>query len=498
MVPISPQAYSAEAVVFDTRPLAALQQKLAAKKAAKDEALDKYFLDLKNKINPAGMRTQDLPEWNKELENWISNGVMNRKEIAKGGMAQQEYLLKYQNLLSKVEQSKQMGKFQSDLESKKQEGKIDEDDFPLLDSIRLSIYNPQHYKNTETLTPYSMGDFSENIPTWDVSKRKQFIDYSAAGVDPAGKINEKSVFDPVTQRKTTTFDKVYTEDQLMKMAERAVAIGSDRSGLKTYKKILESGEQVGKRKVINPVTQQEEIVLEPKVPSEEFIKLAKAYNSVFKNDIMDTPLKVAAADIILNKMGVAGRGETSYARPRDTNINLGGDGGKQFVDYYGEIEGKLRMPVTIGKPGAPKEQRIEGYPVNKLSAITQDRIIDIAKKLTGEDYAQGDLLIQRNPKDKLIYLSFVEKDDATGVPIRVTQLVPLTKQDINLEPQVSVKEKREAASEAAFPTPKDIGIKKPKTYSIGGKEFTLSQIQAGAKKNKMTVAEYLSSFGLKE
>jgi len=462
MVPISSNIYSAEAVVFDNKGLFDLQQRLAAKKAAKEEALNKYFADLKGKINPAGMRTQDVAGFNKKLNDWISTGVLNRKEIAKGGLAQQAHLIKYQELLSDIEQSKQMGKFQSELESKKQEGKIDEDDFPYLDRIRLDIYNPSHYKDVQTRTPFSMGDFSENIPTWDVPKRKQFIDYAAGGIDPAGRVNEKVTIDPFTQRKTTTFDKVYTQDQLMKMAEKAVAIGSDRSGLKTYKKILESGEQAEKRKVINPVTQQEEIVLEPKIPSEEFIKLAKAYNSVFKNDIMDTPLKVAAADIILNKMGVAGRGETSYARPRDTNINLGGDGGKQFVDYYGEIEGKLRTPVTIGKPGAPKEQRIEGYPVNKLSAITQDRIIDIAKKLTGEDYAQGDLLIQRNPKDKLIYLSFVDKDDATGLPISVTQLVPLTKQDINLEPQVSVKEKREAASEAAFPTPKDIGIKKPK------------------------------------
>lgn len=288
MVPISPQAYSAEAVIFDTRPIMALQQKLAAKKAAKDEALDKYFLDLKNKINPAGMRTQDLPEWNKELGDWISNGVMNRKEIAKGGMAQQEYLIKYQNLLSKVEQSKQMGKFQSDLESKKQEGKIDEDDFPLLDSIRLSIYNPQHYKNAETLTPYSMGDFSENIPTWDIGKSKQFyVDFARAGAKPAERINEKTTYNPNTRSYTTTYEEIYSLPQLTEMAVKGAAITSDRSGYKTHKKILEEGES--------------------KIPSERFIDYAKAYSKIAPNDIMDTPEKVAAAGIVLNNSGVIDR-----------------------------------------------------------------------------------------------------------------------------------------------------------------------------------------------
>ena len=289
MVPISPQAYSAEAVIFDTRPIMALQQKLAAKKAAKDEALDKYFLDLKNKINPAGMRTQDLPEWNKELGDWISNGVINRKEIAKGGMAQQEYLIKYQNLLSKVEQSKQMGKFQSDLESKKQEGKIDEDDFPLLDSIRLSIYNPQHYKNAETLTPYSMGDFSENIPTWDIGKSKQFyVDFARAGAKPAERINEKTTYNPNTRSYTTTYEEIYSLPQLTEMAVKGgAAITSDRSGYKTHKKILEEGES--------------------QIPSERFIDYAKAYSKIAPNDIMDTPEKVAAAGIVLNNSGVIDR-----------------------------------------------------------------------------------------------------------------------------------------------------------------------------------------------
>lgn len=332
MVPISPQAFSAEAVVFDTRPLASLQQKLAAKKAAKDEALDKYFLDLKNKINPAGMRTQDLPEWNKELADWISNGVMNKKEIAKGGMAQQEHLLKYQDLLSKVEQSKQMGKFQSDLESKKQEGKIDEDDFPLLDSIRLSIYNPQHYKNPETLTPFSMGDFSENIPTWDIAKQKQFyVDFARAGAKPAERINEKTTYNPNTRSYTTTYEEIYSLPQLKEMAIKGgAAITSDRSGYKTHKKILEEGES--------------------QIPSERFIDYAKAYSKIAPNDIMDTPEKVAAAGIVLNNLGVIDRKtETDIKREPPQRGGFGFGYGYPGIAIEGNAFDELTGIVGIRK-----------------------------------------------------------------------------------------------------------------------------------------------------
>ena len=60
-VSIPSNIYTLGAVQFNTQPLAALQGKLLAQKAAKEEALDKYFNDLKGKINQAGMRSTDLP-----------------------------------------------------------------------------------------------------------------------------------------------------------------------------------------------------------------------------------------------------------------------------------------------------------------------------------------------------------------------------------------------------------------------------------------------------
>jgi hypothetical protein len=84
-----------------SRPIAAVANKVSSTKAAKQEALDRYFNDLRMKVNPAGMRTQDEPGFNKKLQDWISNGVANRGEIGKGGLTKQEHLLKYQEIIKR-------------------------------------------------------------------------------------------------------------------------------------------------------------------------------------------------------------------------------------------------------------------------------------------------------------------------------------------------------------------------------------------------------------
>jgi hypothetical protein len=333
MVPISPNIYSAEAVIFDNKGLFDLQQKLAAKKSAKEDALNKYFTDLQGKINTAGVRTKDLridpsnpasPGILTDIENWQKNWNINKDSIAKGGLAQQEHLNKFNEIVRRIQQSKDRVKTLEEVSKLKQQGKINEEDFLTIDKIDASIYDPKGYKK-DGITEYGIGDFSEFIPTWDAPKRKQFIDYASGGVEPAGKANEKTIIDPYTKRKVTTFDKVYTLDQLRKMAERAIAISSDKSALKTYNKLLKEGEQ--------------------DIPSDEFISLAKAYNSVNPNDVMDTPIKVAMADIILNKIGVVGSGRTAEAKPGGT----GGGTGYGTINERNEIEGNAFDETGIVK-----------------------------------------------------------------------------------------------------------------------------------------------------
>lgn len=448
MVPISPEIYSSTAVVMDNRGLAdyiaRTQQRLAAQKAAKDEALDKYFNDLQNKINTAGVRTQDLkmnpadpnsPGILTDIEQWGNNWMQNKEAIRKGGLPQQQHLNKFQEIIRKIQQSKDRAKTSDEINKLRIEGKIDEEDFPTVQKIDASIYDPRGYKE-DGITEYSLGDFSAFVPTWDVPKRKQYIDFAASGIDPAGRINEKTVVDSYTGNKVTTFDKVYTQDQLKKMAEKAIAIGSDKSGLKTYKKILQEGER--------------------DVPSEEFISLAKAYNSVFRDDAMDTPLKVAAADIILNKMGVVGTGRTAEGRPsKGTTINIGTGKEEGYFPYWSQIE---NAPEQIIGNLKDTKQQVRGVPVNSLTATVQERLFDIVTSIKGKGYTQADLLIQKFPdgSKRIVEVKYGKEKDAKGkpFPVGVEEIIPIRQEDIDIKPQINVESKKTAVEKAKQSKPK--------------------------------------------
>lgn len=322
------------AVKLDSQKLANLEGQLLAKKAAKEEALDKYFRDLRGKVNPAGMRGQDLAGWTEKYNEWVANGIKNKDAISKGGVSQQKHLLDYQDLMNDIEYSKSMAKFQDNLGIKKQEGKIDKMDFPVIEKVTKSIYDPEHYKNPETKTPYSWGDFSENIPTWDIGKRKQFVDYATSDFEPRVRINEKKVFDNVGKEWVTTYDLKHSDDDVRAMAERAIAVNSDKSGVKTYNEILKGHGDPSKNIP----------------PTQEFVQLSNAYSKVFKDDIMDTPAKVAAADIILNASNVVKAGKPERVTDREAVAKLnakyskdGGDVGRIDLRNYPIVEGKYNV-----------------------------------------------------------------------------------------------------------------------------------------------------------
>jgi hypothetical protein len=445
MVPISPEIYSSTAVVMDNRGLAdyiaRTQQRLAAQKAAKDEALDKYFNDLQNKINTAGVRTQDLkmnpanpnsPGILTDIEQWGNNWMQNKEAIRKGGLPQQQYLNKFQEIIRKIQQSKDRAKTSDEINKLRIEGKIDEEDFPTVQKIDASIYDPRGYKE-DGITEYSLGDFSAFVPTWDVPKRKQYIDFAASGIDPAGRINEKTVVDSYTGNKVTTFDKVYTQDQLKKMAEKAIAIGSDKSGLKTYKNLLKEGER--------------------DIPSEEFISLAKAYNSVFRDDAMDTPLKVAAADIILNKMGVVGTGRTAEGRPsKGTTINFGGGAGETVRNLYDDVK-------ALANRAAQKDL---GAAMNEVpSADAQIKLIQIAQKAKNDsNLSQKNTYLKVEP-DGVLWIYKVTKRDSKGGAIQGERITRVTKEDLDLPFQPGVAEERQVIAGAKKEVQKVVPAKKP-------------------------------------
>jgi hypothetical protein len=270
--------------VLDSSPFLRRNLENEAKRAAKEEALNQYFNDLPNKINTAGVRVQDLddPQFggiNKDIEAWRSNWLMNKDAIKKGGMPQQQHLQQYQEILRKIEQSKNRAKTELELGKARFEGKYDpdDDDMKVQAKIGRSIYDPASYK-PDGVSEYSIGDLSPAIPEFDTERQKKFWEASTKGMQ-AGKVYdyEKKKTDTTTGQVLVPYQKVYSKDQIQSIAKNAAnAAMEERSARKYYNRLLNDPE------------------------STRWQGLNKAYQSVFGDkEIVSTVEQAAAADAIL-------------------------------------------------------------------------------------------------------------------------------------------------------------------------------------------------------
>jgi hypothetical protein len=103
--------WSAGAVTFNMQPWEAFYERQAARKQAKEDALDNYFRDLGKNVTSAGMRSQDVPTLlgkNKEWQQFYSqnkSAILNPK--LDNGAAYSEYMNRYQDQLGTINQSKE-------------------------------------------------------------------------------------------------------------------------------------------------------------------------------------------------------------------------------------------------------------------------------------------------------------------------------------------------------------------------------------------------------
>jgi len=85
---------------------------LEQKERAKQEALDKYFMDYEKSLNSAGMRQQDQDVLLRKLADNKSYYLKNRQKILNpskyGAEAQSEYMSNFKEILSDINQSKQL------------------------------------------------------------------------------------------------------------------------------------------------------------------------------------------------------------------------------------------------------------------------------------------------------------------------------------------------------------------------------------------------------
>ena len=126
---------------------------LAQKEQAKQEALDKYFMDYEKSLNPAGMRQQDQDVFLRKLQENKAYYLKNRDKILNpakyGAEAQSEYMSRFKGILSDIDRSKQLaanGKIIATamMDAKKNNRTIPKEVADAIYNNELSMGDPNH------------------------------------------------------------------------------------------------------------------------------------------------------------------------------------------------------------------------------------------------------------------------------------------------------------------------------------------------------------------
>jgi len=267
--------YTGNAVVVDAMPYVRYADTLKKQKAAKDEALNQYYSKLSEKINTAGVRSQDLDGEQggilRDIEEWKKDWMGNKGNIMKGGASQQDSMSRYQKILNKIGQSKARAKMEIEMGKAKLEGKYDpdDDDLNIIDKIGKSIYDPTSYKE-DGVTEYGWNDTSVAIPQFDPTKQHVFFN-AAIG-------KNKPTYDEKNARVDNVTGDVFIPKRFSQETVKAI---SDNAG-----NIFEGSKEAKKH--------YKKLLLDDAFMAEA----NKAFNSVYGRDI-NSPKELAQADAIM-------------------------------------------------------------------------------------------------------------------------------------------------------------------------------------------------------
>lgn len=217
----SSNPYAGGAVIFDSSPYANLYIQQVQREAAKDEALDKYFLEWGKSINPAGMRVQDtqslLNSINESRDFYFKNKKAIKNPALDGGKAYSEYMGRRNGEMALINNSKQFAQkqelFNRNLLAARQKGMpIADNTLVKIDRFNLPLTDP----NWQDLNAEDIEFQSKPL---DLAKFTRVIyGDTKLGERIAG---EKKV--PESFEKITTFETFLDENELPKIESRAVA-----------------------------------------------------------------------------------------------------------------------------------------------------------------------------------------------------------------------------------------------------------------------------------
>lgn len=435
----NPFLYTGGNVRLDSTPSVNFYAQLQAKKAAQQDAIDQYIRGLNTRVNPAGVRVQDLPAFAKMKDDWVKYGLQNKKEIATNPLARADFEAGAQRLMNFANESKQTEEGKKPLVEllvdPSKRAKISDEVFPHIQSHDEPLYvqdaqgnfvrNPNHQR-----IDYNMNLFKE--PNFDFSKT--FGDW-AKGMEQKEIKGNMIKRDPISGMVTYETEKKFDPEQLRQIATNAArSLQDNEDYMDYYKRRLNN---IGEKEY----NQLQDIYRNTIDPGQRVVN-SDGTISIVGGEI-DSPQKLAMADAILQGKSMAQKGtkdilDRALANERAVNkifISQGGksDSGQQINDIYSVIDDYVTNK-SKGNLFFPNRKFLD---VTDLPLDAQTLVVQMIPGL--EKYTDKGELPQAQIKLKK------ENDGTIGVYGKENgaYLGKLPKVGTNLKVQPSVKEKRE-------------------------------------------------------
>lgn len=243
--------YSEGQVNLDSTPYIRMYQQQQAKKQAREDALYKYYSELPNKINSAGMRVQDIDGtqggFNKKIGAIRSFWDANKKDILRGGKAAQVYQGLIQDANQYADQSKKTGQFQLKFGQDFFQGKHKprQRDLEIIASIDKPIDDVSHYKDSDIKMPYTYNDFSIAAPDFDANRQIAFDKSILGKAEPQILQGEQPRYDANTYE--VIYNKKYRPEDIYAAAQKAAGdLQGNLSAMNFYEDALGDEDQVRK------------------------------------------------------------------------------------------------------------------------------------------------------------------------------------------------------------------------------------------------------------
>lgn len=350
---IDPRPFSGGAVVFNSQPSVNFYAQLLAKKQAKEEAIANYVRDLNTKVTPAGVRTADLPAWNKKYQEWFDYGKGNMNTITKDPVARANYSAWGQNLMNMAQQSKAAelhNKPANDmLFDPKKASQVSDDFMQGLHQSNLPIWDEDGNPNPN----YKPLDYSSKVfkpPVFDFQKT---FDNSSKGVPLETTIGDVIRTDPKTGQVIRSVETAYKPEKLQAIGSQfANNVLANKDNLKYYNEKLHNltedeynkynkiyQDTFGAKQTVRPdgVILQEHLDSPEKLAAAEAIEHAKSLKKVDEKAVSDyEQRRQDKFDYAAFNSGlIVGRGG-------GTNLTTQ-QGGNAFNDFEDNDFGKLQV-----------------------------------------------------------------------------------------------------------------------------------------------------------